>query len=308
MIVVNKDGTRDAKNWACFNNPKTMEHNWAMLRHLLDNYKIDGLIYDDNFGLDCYCPLCKQGFKTFSAAKGWPYVDPQTIRSGDDARHWLEYRQSVVHDVAARLAKMVQDTGRPAGAWVSASLGNEHFAYTNEAMAGRFDFLGGMTYTGYSPNANPCRDSRAMAGVMGKCRLFALLWGPNKQEPEIARDVYDAIHGGCGATGFWCLAENQKVKDWEMLPGSFEAIGRALADVENIWLGYYQRSILAGDRRLAILKGTFGRDVLELELDNTGVPQEDRLKGELDLSALVGLTPGYRPERGIISVRPNPGR
>ncbi len=312
VIVVNKDGSRDEKNWACFNNPRTMEHNWAMLRHLLDNYKLDGLIYDDNFGLDCYCDLCKRGFKDYCESKGCEYVDPMKITAiGDAAQRWLEYRRSVVHALAARLAKIVQDTvppsggRRPAGAWVSASLGNDRFAYTNEAMARCFDFLGGMTYTGYSPNANPRRDTLAMAGVMGGCRLFALLWGPNKTEKELVRDVYGAIAGGCDATGFWCLAENQKVKDWEMLPGSFEAMGRALADVENIWMGHYRRSVLAGDRRLVILKGRVGAEALDLELENTGSPQPSRIKGSLDLSALIERTPGFRPERGVLSDPPD---
>jgi len=301
VIVVNKDGTRDEKNWACFNNPKTMEHNWAMLRHLLDNFKIDGLIYDDNFGLNCYCDLCKNGFKAYCEGKGWEYVDPQKLASSGDApRHWLEYRQSVVHALAGKLAKIVQDTGRPAGAWVSAGLGNDSFAYTNEAMARCFDFLGEMTYTGYSPYARPRADTRIMAKVLGPCRLFALLWAPNNEEKDMVRDVYDAINGGCDATGFWCLAEDQKVKErtrsdwWVMNPGAFEAIGRALADVENIWMGYYQRNVLTGDRRLAILKGSAGRDVLDLEIENAGSTQETRLKGTLDLSGLIDSTIGYQ--------------
>jgi hypothetical protein len=308
VIVVNKDGTLDQKNWACFNNPKTMEHNWAMLRHLLDNYKIDGLIYDDNFGLNCYCDLCKKGFKAWCESKGYEYQDPQKIASGEAAQRWLEYRQSVVHALAAKLAKVVQDTGRPVGAWVSAGLGNDHFAYTTEAMARCFDFLGEMTYTGYSHNARPRADTRIMAKVMGRCRLFALLWAPNKDEKEIVRDVYDAINGGCDATGFWCLAEDQKVKDWEMRKGTFEAIGRALADVENIWMGYYQRNILQGDRRLAILSGRAGKDALELELLNTGSPVERRLKGNLDLEGVIEATIGYHPDRGILPAQPSAER
>jgi len=42
-----------------------------------------------------------------------------------------------------------------------------------------------------------------------------------------------------------------------------------------------------------------------LELDSSGTPQEVRLRGPLDLSALVALTPGYRPERGILPSRPS---
>ena len=314
VIVVNKDGTRDEKNWVCFNNPKTMEHNWAMLKHLLANYPVDGLIYDDNFGLNCYCDLCKQGFKVYCEGKGWEYVDPQKMTSsGDGPRHWLEYRQSVVHALAGKLAKIVQGTGRPAGAWVGAGLGNDSFAYTNEEMARRFDFLGEMTYTGYSAYARPRADTRIMAKVMGPCRVFALLWAPNKDEKDMVRDVYDAIAGGCDATGFWCLAENQKVKDWVMNPGAFEAIGRALADVENIWMGYYQRNVLTGDRRLSILKGSAGRDALDLEIENTGRPKDTDVGAthasplpSLDLSGLMDSTIGYRPERGILPERPAP--
>jgi hypothetical protein len=112
------------------------------------------------------------------------------------------------------------------------------------------------------------------------------------------------VNGGCDATGFWCLAEDQKVKEWEMRKGTFEAIGRALADVENIWMGYYQRNILQGDRRLAILRGSAGRDALELEVQNTGEPQAVRLKGDLDLRATMDATVGFRPEKRILPAQP----
>jgi len=96
---------------------------------------------------------------------------------------------------------------------------------------------------------------------------------------------------------------------WVMQPGVFEAMGRALADVENIWMGYYQRSILAGDRRLAVVSGRAGRDALDLEIANTGKFRGTDVGAQppaaLDLTGVIEATIGYRAERGILPARPD---
>ncbi len=79
--VVKRTGEADAKQ-ACFNNPKGQECNLEVIKDLVEKYRIDGLILDDNFELqnnECFCGYCKDGFRDYCARCGVAYQDPSQI-------------------------------------------------------------------------------------------------------------------------------------------------------------------------------------------------------------------------------------
>ena len=168
--VVKRTGEKEAKQ-ACFNNPKGQEGNLEVIRYLVRNYPLDGLILDDNFELqnyDCCCSSCKDGFREYCARHGVTYQGPsQAVDSGPMGEHWVGYKLEATRNLATQVAKIAHERCIPAGGWVAVGMRSAHLAPV-------FDFLGGMVYT------EPPRATRLMLSGLSNCRFITLLWGPNQ--------------------------------------------------------------------------------------------------------------------------------
>ena len=274
--VAKKDGKRDPKQ-ACFNNPDGQEYNLATIRHLLDNYRLDGVILDDNFelpGYECCCPRCCEGFKAYCARKGIAYAEPSRISGDPMARHWNEYKIEATVELAAKVAKIAHEHNVPAGGWVGASMGAARLKQS-------FDFLGGMVYT------EPPKAASLMHAALGKCRFFTLLWAPSEKPERMEQEVREAVRAGSATVGFWVYPPGHGGGGaMKMIEGSSEAIARAFGKVEEEWLEFYRGHILAGDARFAILDGKVGRQEMTLRVKNVGKKAGRRIQGPLDLEAV----------------------
>lgn len=278
--VVKKNGERVATQ-ACFNRPEGQEFNLATVRQLLENYRLDGIILDDNFELqhyDCCCSYCSEGFKAFCSRKGIPYEEPSQISGGAMARHWAEYKLEATRTLATKVAGLAHDHHVVAGGWVGASIEAAH-------LAEAFDFLGGMVYT-ESPRA-----ARLMLSVLGKCEFFTLLWAPGEIPERLEQEAREAVHAGSATVGFWVYPPGHAGGGkFRMLEGSTEAIARAFAGVEEEWFKFYRNNLLAGDVRFAALEGKVGSQDMTLSIKNMGSKAIPRIQGAVDLEAIMPTT------------------
>ncbi len=278
--LVGKDGTKSAKQ-ACFNNPDGQEYNLATIRHLLDNYRLDGVILDDNYELqnsDCRCPVCEKGLEDYCARKGIARSEATRAGWGPNS-HWLECRREATRALAARVAEMAHAHKVAAGGWVGASKGSAHLGQV-------FDFLGGMVYS------EPPRAARLMLSLLSRCRFFTLLWAPGERPERIEEEFREAIRAGSAIAGFWVFPPGHDgTSAMKMLPGSHEAIGRAFAKAEEEWLSFYRDNLLAGDPRFALLNATVGREELTLRIKNSGKRAARRVQGNISLEGLSNVKP-----------------
>jgi hypothetical protein len=276
-IVVKPSGERIATQ-ACFNRPEGQQFNLATVEHLLESYRLDGIILDDNFELqhyDCCCPHCCEGFKAYCARKGIAYQEPSKISGWPMAGHWAEYKLEGTRSLAAKVAKRAHDHNVLAGGWVGAS---PQAAHLGEA----FDFLGGMVYT------EPPRAARLMLSVLGKCKFFTLLWAPSETPERLEQEAREAVHAGSATVGFWVYPPGHPGGGaFRMLEGSTEAIARAFARVEEEWFKFYRNNLLAGDVRFAAVEGTVGRQEMTLRIKNTGKKAFPRVQGDVDFEAIM---------------------
>jgi len=278
--VVKKTGEREASQ-ACFNNPKGQERNLEVIRHLLRDYRLDGLILDDNFELqnyECFCGSCKDGFRDYCARHGVAYQDPsQAVDSGPMRRHWVGYKLEATRNLATQVAKIAHEHGVPAGGWVGVGMRSAHLAPV-------FDFLGGMVY------AEPPRAARLMFSALGKCKFVTLLWGPNQEPERLELESRQAVLAGSPMVGFWIYPPGHPGGGGvKMLPGSYEAIARAFTGAEDEWFKFYQENVLAGDPRFVIVDGTLGKEEMTLRVKNTGEMVGARLQGNLNLKAAMPI-------------------
>jgi len=286
--VVSKTGER-SPNQACFNNPKAQQRNLEVIKDLVWNYRLDGLILDDNFELqnfECFCDSCKDGFRDYCVRHAVTYQDPSQSRgSGPMTGHWVGYKLEATRSLAAHVAKIAHEHGMPAGGWVSVGMRSAHLAPV-------FDFLGGMVYV------EPPRAARLMLSGLSKCKFITLLWGPNQEPERLELEFRQAVRAGSRMAGFWLYPPGHPgggaVK---MLPGSFEAIARAFAGAEDEWFKFYQGNVLAGDPRFAIVDGALGNERLTLRVKNTGNQARARPQGNVDLKAAMPV-PVPRSQRG----------
>jgi len=274
--VVQKNGQRMAKQ-ACFNNPDGQEYNLATLQHLLDNYKLDGIILDDNFelpGYECCCPYCSEGFKAYCDRNGLSFVEPARISDPVMARQWRDYKLEATRALAGKVAGIAHGHNVPAGGWVGAGMGAM-------PLASVFDFLGGMVY------AEPPRAAGLMLSALGKCRFYTLLWAPSTAPDRMEQEVREAVRAGSATVGFWVYppghAGGGAVR---MLDGSSESITRAFAGAEEEWYRFYRSNLLAGDARFVVLRGKMDRRELTLRVKNTGKKAAPRVQGDVDLEAV----------------------
>ncbi len=273
---INRGGEPIKNQWgqlqACFNNPKGQAHTLATIRHLLDNYDLDGLILDDNFELDgteCFCQYCKDGYRQYCEARGIAYEDPSAA-SGAAADHWREYKRERTRELAAEVRRIAADHGIPAGGWTGASMDSVH-------LFDPFDFLGLMVYT------QPPRAARGMLEAGGEKGAICLLWAPGSSPQRMEREAREAVQTGCAAVGFWIRGDDG---GYEMDPERTEAMRRALGAVEQEWLSFYRDNIICGDGRFAVLEGQVGRAELRVRIGNTGGAVSGRVQGSLDVTAL----------------------
>lgn len=262
---------------ACFNNPKGQEYNLATVRHLLENYDVDGIILDDNFELDkneCYCRYCKDSFRDYCEARGMGYEDPAEASGAALRGHWREHRREATRALAAKVRRIADEHGVPAGGWIGVGMNGAH-------LGEAYDFLGGMVYE------TPPRAARGPLSVLGDTGFICLLWAPDTDPEMMVREAREAVHAGCAAVGFWMRGQDG---GYEMDARRSEAIRQALGSVEEEWLRFYAGSILTGDRRFAVIGGAAGRRELRLRIRNMGQRVSRRVHGELDVSAL-GTSP-----------------
>ncbi len=282
--VVRRDGTV-VKNQACFNNPKGQEYNLATIQHLLDNYNLDGIILDDNFELqhyDCHCQFCKEDFKAYCARKGIPYEDPSLITGGLMRRYWRECKLEATRKLAQRVAEIAHRHSVPAGGWIGPSM-------ESAGLAQVFDFLGGMIYT------SPPRAARLMLSSLGKCKFITLLWAPGELPERIEREAIDAVHAGSVIVGFWVYPPGHSgAGAFRMLEGSYDAIARAFAKVEEEWLRFHRNNILRGDPRFIVLGGKVGSMEAILRIKNLGKKAHRRIEGTIDIDAKT-IAPAVKP-------------
>jgi len=278
--LADREGKRSTTH-ACFNNPDGQDYNLATIKHLLDNYKLDGLILDDNYELQnyvCDCPVCEKGLKDYCVRRGITSVE--AVRPGwGAAQHWLAYRQEASRALAAKVAEIAHAHKIPAGGWVGASKGSAHLGEV-------FDLLGGMVYT------EPPRSARLMLSLLGKCRFFTLLWAPGERPERMEEEFRQAIHAGSAIAGFWVFPPGHEgAGAMKMLPGSHEAIGRAFAKAEEEWLRFYRDNLLTGAPRFVVLDGKVGRQEMQLRVKNTGRKAAERIQGQVNLEAVLRAQP-----------------
>ena len=274
--VVRKTGELNTKQ-ACFNNPKGMEYNLETVRNLVENYKLDGVILDDNFELqdyDCCCPYCKEDFKRYCERKGIEFRDPSQISWGEPLWfHWIECKLEATRRLASSIAEIVHRRNIPFGGWVGVGMRQTHLKEV-------FDFIGGMVYT------TPPRATRLMLWSLGKCKFICLLWAPNEKPERMEQEFREAIFAGNSAVGFWIYPPGhigaEGYRGWRMVEGSYEAIARAFSNAEKWWLEFYRENILAGDARFAIIEGKLGRDKMTLKVKNFGKIVRKRVLGTLE--------------------------
>lgn len=296
-MVVGKDGKANPKQ-ACFNNPKGQEYNLATIRHLVENYKLDGVILDDNFELqdyDCHCDFCKEDFRQYCERKGIEFRDPSQIPWGDPLWfHWVECKLEATRRLVSNIAEIVHRHNLPLGGWVGVGMRQTHLKEV-------FDFIGGMVYT------TPPRATRLMLWALGKCKFICLLWAPNQRPERMMEEFRDAIFAGNSAVGFWIYPPGHVGAEgyggWRMLEGSYEAIAMAFANAERWWLEFYRQNILTGDPRFAITGGKVGKDKMTLKVKNFGAPV-DRVQGKLGLAEILPfkLSLSFKGEGGIADV------
>jgi len=264
---------RYGRGLACFNNPKGQEHSLATIRHLIENYELDGVTLDDNFELDkeeCFCSYCMEAFRTYCEASGVQYRDPAQGWDASLAAHWREHRRQATRSLAANVRQVAAARGVPAGGWVGAGMDSTH-------LRGSFDFLGGMVYT------EPPRAARGPLSVLGECGFICLLWAPGTEPQKMQQQAREAVRAGCAAVGFWIRGEDG---GYAMDPARSEAIRQALGTTEAEWLAFYRDSILTGDSRFVLLNAKVARDETVLRLKNTGAIAASRVQGQVDVSAL----------------------
>ena len=75
-----------------------------------------------------------------------------------------------------------------------------------------------------------------------------------------------------------------------MLDGSSESITRAFAGAEEEWYKFYRGNLLAGDARFVVLRGKMDRQELTLRIKNTGKKAAPRVRGDVDLEAVLPVT------------------
>lgn len=255
---MDKTGKTSA-NQACFNNPKAQERNLEVVKHLVRNYPLDGLILDDNFELqnyECFCGSCKDGFRHYCARHAVTYQDPaQSPGSGPMTGHWVGYKLEATRNLATQVARIAHERALPAGGWVSVGMRSAHLAPV-------FDFLGGMVYS------EPPGAARLMLSALGDCKFMTLLWGPNQPPEGLELEFRQAVRAGSRTAGFWVYPPGHPGGGGaKMLPGGYEAIARAFAGAENEWLKFYRENVLTGDPRFAIVHGTLGTEEMSLWAD-----------------------------------------
>ena len=276
---VQRDGTMKQDRYgnysACFNNPKGQEHQLATFEHLLANYDVDEIMLDDNYWLGysdmytCYCDYCKDAFRRYCEAAGIEYADPSTLY-GERADTWWAHKREETLRLTARIRRIANAHGVPAGGWVSCGMGMTYLAES-------FDVIGEMVY-----NSHP-RAMRGPLSLIGETELVCLVWEEHVDAAALEEEIRQAVRAGCSTVGVWT---GKVAVDYKAPPEKEAAIRRAFGAVETEWLRYYRENVLAGDARFALTTGTVGAREAVFRITNTGAVAVDRVQGELDLSAL----------------------
>jgi len=292
--LIEKNGEPAKGDLLCPVNPKVQERNLDVVRNLVGNYKLDGLILDDNFEFDrhpCYCDYCKGQFRAYCEKKGAAYKDPSSASATDVefAALWKSYWKDVVFSFLGKVREACVARGLPVGGWCDGDTGSVR-------LAKDFDFLGGMVYVA------PPSSVRGPLQRLGNCGFVTLLWGMNRRPADMEEEVVEAIRAGSTDVGFWMGfkrmegskdkwevgtdMKNVKADSYVLMPGTLDAVARSFGRAEEEWLSYYRDNILGGDPRFVVVSARLERDTLTLVVKNLGQCSERRVMGPVDLSAI----------------------
>ncbi|MEI8037214.1 MAG: hypothetical protein WCJ14_02385 [Verrucomicrobiota bacterium] len=291
-VRIEKSGEPARKNLLCPANPKLLERNLDVVRNLVGNYKMDGLMLDDSYECrrhPCYCDDCKGQFRAYCEQKGAAYKDP-ALASDTDAEFtalWKGYWNEGFHSFLGKVRETCRARGIPVGGWCGGEAGLDR----------DFDFLGGMLY------GTPPSSARGPLERLGSCGFVTLLWGMDREPANMEEEVVEAIRAGSTDVGFWLhfnrmegskdpwglgteIMKPLRPYGFTLMPGSLDAVARAFGRVEEEWINYYRNHILAGDSRFVVVSAHLEKDSLTLVIKNTGQRSERRIIGPVDLSAI----------------------
>jgi len=290
--LIEKNGEQAKGNLLCPTNPKLQERNLDVVRNLVGNYKLDGLVLDDNFEFDghpCYCDYCKGQFRAYCEKRGVVYKDPSLVPNTDVefAALWRSYWKEALDSFLGKVREACAAHGIPAvGGWCGGGT-------TSIRLAKDFDFLIGMVYI-----APPSSVHGPLQRGLGNCGFVTILWGMDRRPADIEEEVVEAIRAGSTDMGFWLAFTRMKEsKDkwgvgtfkptgFALMPGTLDAVARSFGRVEEEWLNYYRDNILGGDPRFVVVSARLERDALTLVVKNIGQCSERRVMGPVDLSAI----------------------
>jgi hypothetical protein len=258
---------------ACFGRDEVQEFNLNLIRRLITDYPLDGVMLDDNFelgGEECFCDSCRRGFAAFCAGRGLPPgggVDPESETA---KAAWMDFRRQATRDLALRIGRLTKERGVPLGGWTGVSARPE--------LSGIFDLYGLMVYTA-SPDS-----ARLAVATADRAAVTVLLWAPHSVPRLMEAEVREAVRAGAAVVGFWIRGEDG---GYRMDPARTAAMSRALGSVEREWSAYYRENVLAGDPRFSILEGEIGSEEAVLKLKNAGKPVRNRIEGAISFPAVL---------------------
>ncbi len=118
--MVDSKGLRSGE-WVCPTSAAWRKEFLAMFRNLLDNYRVDGIHFDDirfpNADV-CQCPACRADLSRRAAVKWPPGVE--LIDRSDTQAAWFDYRSDLLHDLTNEFATAIRNWQE--GVVVSAAL------------------------------------------------------------------------------------------------------------------------------------------------------------------------------------------
>jgi hypothetical protein len=151
--------------------------------------------------------------------------------------------------------------------------------------------------------AEPPRAAGLALSALGKCRFFTLLWAPSTAPDRMEQEVREAVRAGSATVGFWVYPPGHAGGGASrMLDGSSESITRAFAGAAEEWYKFYRGNLLAGDARFVVLRGKMDRRELTLRIKNTGKKAAPRVRGDVDLEAVLPVTTSLSfqaPQRSV---------
>jgi len=292
---VGKDGKPGATPWVCLNNPRGRAHNLKTFRHLVENYKLNSIMLNDNFQMvdkPCYCEFCKSDFSRFCQSNGLRHKDPSGIQTGEFeiARNWHDFMSERTRSFVEEFRTICRENKTELGGWVNGAINSVN------RTGPSFDYLAGMIY-----EVPPYASSAAIERLQGKGYINTL-WGMDRTPEAIQEEVSDAIRAGDSDIGMWFqFLKRDSRKDnwgmfnpegpaiwnaWKMLPGALDAVKEAFGASEATWLKWYGEHILEDEGGWKLLSGTITETELILKIKKSHGNGASHATGMINLDFL----------------------